>query len=266
MPVPSRMTVHVGRERGRATTVLAGLLICGALLAGCGSSGGRPELLGATPHRLPPPEQPPQEAYRLKLGDELRIYVVGAEEFNATVEVRPDGRISAPGVGDVLVLGRTLDEVTEELRAQLRRLVRYPDVTVVLSEHAQDLVYVFGEVVAPGERPYVPHMTTLHAVASAAGPERSARLDDVLVLRRTGPQEMDVYRVDLAAARDGDVRAQDLALQPYDVVFVPKTAIAKINDFMDQYVRQNVVPFTAYIEGWRAFHVEEIYWRNTNVQ
>jgi len=35
---------------------------------------------------------------------------------------------------------------------------------------------------------------------------------------------------------------------------------------MDQYVRQNVVPFTAYIEGWRAFHVEEIYWRNTNVQ
>lgn len=235
------------------------------LIAGCGGGGGQPELLGGTPHAQPAEEAPFEYEYRLKPGDELRIVVVGQEGLSATIPVRPDGRVSAPGAGEIQAAGRTVPEVTEELRAQLRRLLRYPEVSTMLVAHADELVYVMGEVETPGAKAYTPGMTTLHALASGGGPLRSGKLSSTLVLRRTGPSEMDVYRVDLEASLDGHAAARDLFLQPYDVVFVPRTLIADINNFMDQFVRQNVVPFTAYIEGWRAFHVDDIYWRNPTV-
>lgn len=235
-------------------------------MLGCGGGGGQPQLLGATPNAGTSEFPPLETEYRLQPGDELRIVVVGNDEMSVTVPVRPDGRISAPGVGDIEVGGRTIAIVTEELRAQLRRLIRYPEVSVMLVKHAEQVVYVLGEVEAPGAKPYVPSMTTLHALGSAGGARRSGKTSSVVVLRRTGPNEMEVYQVDLAAALDGKPTARDFYLKPYDLIYVPRTFIANLNNFMDQYVRQNVIPFTAYIEGWRAFHAKEIFWRAPEAQ
>ncbi|MCK4414464.1 MAG: polysaccharide biosynthesis/export family protein [Candidatus Eisenbacteria sp.] len=199
--------------------------------------------------------------YSLHVGDELRILVVGQPEFTGVVKVRPDGRISAPGAGDLQASGQTVHELTEELRAQLRRLIRYPDVSVMLTSYAEEVVYVLGEVNAPGDHAYMPDMTALHALGAAAGHTSSAALGSVLVLRRTGPNALDVYRLDLDAAVDGDPLGRDVFLRPYDVVFVPRNFIAEVNLFVDRFVRQNISPFTAYIEGWQAFHLEDIYWR-----
>jgi polysaccharide export outer membrane protein len=136
-------------------------------------------------------------------------------------------------------------------------------VSVMLVKHAEQVVYVMGEVSAPGAKPYVPSMTTLHAIGSAGGPSKTGKTSSVVVLRRTGPDELEVYQVDIEAALDGKATARDFCLKPYDLVYVPRTFIANLNLFMDQYVRQNVIPFTAYIEGWRAFHASEIFWRQT---
>jgi polysaccharide biosynthesis/export protein len=236
------------------------------LIAGCGGGNGQPQLLGATPH-AESSEFPPLEAeYRLQPGDEVRIVVVGNDEMSATVPVRPDGRISAPGAGDLQAGGRTIVAVTEELRSQLRRLIRYPEVSVMLVKHAEQVVYVLGEVEVPGAKPFVPNMTTLHAIGNAGGPRKTGKASSVVVLRRTGPNELEVYQVDIKAALDGEATARDFNLKPYDLVYVPRTFIANLNLFMDQYVRQNVIPFTAYIEGWRAFHADEIFWRRTDTQ
>jgi polysaccharide export outer membrane protein len=218
-------------------------------------------MLGATPQTQTLDLAPLEMEYRLQPNDEVRIVVVGSEQFSATVPVRPDGRITAPGAGEIQAGGRTIPEVTEELRSALRRLLRYPEVSVMLASHAEEVVYVLGEVELPGTRPYLHDMTTLHALGSAGGPRKTAKMSSVLVLRRTGPNAMDVYQVDLEAALDGKPTARDLSLRPYDLVYVPRTLIADINIFMDQFVRQNVIPFTAYIEGWRALHVDELYWR-----
>jgi protein involved in polysaccharide export with SLBB domain len=242
--------------------VACGLLcVLISLMAGCGGAGGRPQLIGATPHAEVADFPPLETEYRLQSGDEVRIVVVGNDEMSATVPVRPDGRISAPGVGDLQAGGRTIAVVTEELRAQLRRLIRYPEVSVMLVKHAEQVVYVLGEVEVPGAKPYVPSMTTLHALGSAGGPRKTGKASSVVVLRRTGPSELEVYQVDIEAALDGKATARDFFLKPYDLVYVPRTFIANLNLFMDQYVRQNVIPFTAYIEGWRAIHADEIFWR-----
>ncbi len=238
-------------------------VMLGLLCLGCGG-GARP-----APALFPPsvPESqalPAQTDYRVHVGDELRVLVVDQPEFSAVVKVKPDGKVSVPGAGEVQAVGRTLQEITEDARTELLRLIRYPDVSVMLSSYAPEIVYVLGEVRVPGEHPFMPDMTVLHAVGAASGPQRSAKLKSVLVLRRSGPSSLDVYQVDLEASVDGNALGRDLYLQPYDVVFVPKTVIAGVNDFVDQFVRQNISPFTAYIEGWRALNMGDIYWRRPN--
>lgn len=235
------------------------LIVVAALLAaggsGCGGGHPRPEPHGATigadgGRALP-------SAYRLQVGDELLVHVLDEPDLSGSVKVRPDGKISAKGIGDVPAAGQTVPEVTAALRSEYERILRYPDLSVVLSNYAALQVYVFGEVKMAGAVGYVPNMTALHALGAAAGPNTKANLHSALVLRRTGPQELEVYRVDLDMAVDGEAAAQDIYLQPNDIVFVPRSWIGEVNVFVENFVRQNIAVFTAYIEGWRAFHLDE---------
>jgi protein involved in polysaccharide export with SLBB domain len=252
-----RIPVAWGAERVRGflfLTMVAALLA--AVGGGCGSGHPRPEpngaAVGANGGRALP------GAYRLQVGDELAIHILDEPDLGGTVKVRPDGKISAKGVGDVVAVGCTVPELTAALTAEYERILRYPDLSVVLSNYAALQVYVFGEVRQGGAIDYMPNMTALHALGAAAGPNTTANLHSALVLRRTGPQEIEVYRVDLDKAIDGEAAAQDIFLQPYDIVYVPRSWIGEVNLFVDKFIRQNIALFTAYIEGWRAFHLDEL--------
>ncbi len=234
--------------------VVAALLAAGG--AGCGAGHARPEpprasVTGPEGGRVLP------GAYRLQVGDEILVHVLDEPDLSGAIKVRPDGQISAKGVGDVQAVGRTIPEVAAALTAEYERILRYPDLSVVLSSYAALQVYVFGEVKAAGAVDYTPNMTALHALGAAAGPNTKANLHSALVLRRTGPQELEVYRVDLDQAVDGEAIAQDIYLQPNDIVFVPRSWIGEVNVFVENFIRQNIAVFTAYIEGWRAFHMDD---------
>ncbi len=196
--------------------------------------------------------------YRLRPGDELKIVVINQPQFTTGAKVGPDGKLMLPGAGEIQAAGMTLTELNDEVRSRLSRLLRYPEVSVLLTKYSAQLVYVFGEVEMPGAQPFTPGMTVLHALGGAAGATTRARLSNVVVLRRRGPSDLDVYVVDANAALKGKMPAFDLRLEPYDVVYVPRTLIADINVFVDQFIRQNISPFTAYIEGWRAFNMERV--------
>ncbi|MCK4304845.1 MAG: polysaccharide export protein [Candidatus Eisenbacteria sp.] len=239
------------------------LLVLTGVQLGCGSGGHPQPGPLSVADRSPAAERALPEAYRLHVGDEIYILVLENDDLSRTVKVQPDGKITAPGAGELHVAGKTVGEVAEHLRSNLRRLLRYPDVSVMLSDYAEQQIYVLGEVKQPGARPYVPAMTTLHAVGAAAGPLPSGKMSTVIILRRSGPSDMDVYRVNLKAAMDGSVTTRDFFLQPYDVVYVPRTIIAEVNLFVDQFVRKNLVAFTAYIEGWKTFHLGD--WRSYEV-
>jgi len=228
-----------------------------AALVGCGS--GRPPLpMAAAPTLEPSGGRSLPDEYRLQVGDELVIHVIDQADLGGRVKIAPDGRVSAAGIGAVEAAGRTVPQLREALRAELGRILRYPEVTITLSNFAEQMVYVFGEVQSPGAQIYTPDMTTLHALAAAQGVTRRATLRSVLVLRRSGPSSMDVYRVDLDMAVDGEAHARDLYLQPFDVVYIPRSFIGEVNVFVDRFIRQNIAPFSAYIEGWKAFHMNEV--------
>ena len=66
-----------------------------------------------------------EPSYRLYPGDELDIAVPSAPELNKTVTIQPDGRVSLPLVGPVMVADRTTLEAEDALdgayASQLRR-------------------------------------------------------------------------------------------------------------------------------------------------
>lgn len=221
----------IGRVKGLMVAVLV------LLVAACG-----PVVKNATP--VPAPTQPTNFSYVIEPGDELDVRFFYNPELNEEVMVRPDGGISLPLVGQVQAAGRTVTDLENGLRQQYSGELRQAAITVIVKGFAGQRVYVDGEVGTPQMVNIMGNLSAMQAVASAGGFTDDARKDEVLVIRRSGTSEPLVIPLNLAQTIDGTDTSQDIRLQPYDVVFVPKTGIAEVNQWIDQYIRQNIpIPF-----------------------
>jgi len=121
-------------------------------------------------------------------------------------------------------------------------------------------VYVGGEVEHPGLQPLNKRLTLMAALVSAGGMKRTAKLDAVVLLRDNGSGAPLVSKLNVDQIMKGAV---DAALQPYDVVIVPKSGIAKMNDWIDQYIKQ-MSPITlslgfSYVLGFPAQQVQQVF-------
>ena len=163
--------------------------------------------------------------YRIGVDDRLQITVWSNPELSTTVPVRPDGKISAPLIGDVQVGGKTPTQVAAIIRNKLSAYIREPNVTVILTELRSheflSRVRVTGAVRAPRSMPHRPGMTVLDAVLEAGGvsdfasPNRSR-------LYRKGKTETNVLEINLADILSKGKLESNFELRPGDVVTVPE--------------------------------------------
>ncbi len=205
-----------------------------ALLVGCASNRALPN--AAASSRVTKFQKPPE--YRMQPGDEMDIKFFFNPELNQTVFVRPDGKISLPVVDDVQAAGLTPSELDALITQIYGQELRKPMVTVIVKTFTGRQVYVGGEVGKPGVVQLGPHMTALQAVINAGGFLETAKPEATLVIRRQGG-EADApipIRLDLEESIDGETTLGDIPLQPFDVVYVPKSWIANANLFVKQYI------------------------------
>jgi protein involved in polysaccharide export with SLBB domain len=182
--------------------------------------------------------------YRITVGDELEVKSFYNPELDEKVAVRPDGKISLPLIQEIVAAGKTPEELANELTQKYSAELRQPQVSVLMRTFAGQRVYVAGEVNKAGLIPLAGPLTVLQAVAASEGFTGEARLDEVYVIRRGEGNRPTVAKVDLKAAIHGDV-SQDILLTPFDVVYVPRSRIANVNRWVDQYIRKNIpVDFT----------------------
>lgn len=102
-------------------------------------------------------------------------------------------------------------------------------------------VYVAGEVNEPGMVLLDGNLTALAAVMRAKGFKPTAKPESVMLLRDSGKGGPLITKINLHEVLEKG--KPDLALRPYDVVFVPKSRIAKVGQFMELYFRQ-VMPIS----------------------
>jgi protein involved in polysaccharide export with SLBB domain len=219
------------------TRLTAIVLAAAVLLSACS------QRVARNPAPLPAPRTVAQP-YTIEPGDDLDIRFFYNPELNEQVAVRPDGNISMPLAGEVRAAGRTPTQLEQALKDKYARELRQADITVIVKGFAGQRVYVDGEVGAPQMVNIAGNLSAIQAIASAGGFKPSARKEEVLIIRRSGAERPQVIPLDLEAAIQGADIGQDIQLQPYDVVFVPRTQIADINDWIDQYIRKNIpLPF-----------------------
>jgi polysaccharide export outer membrane protein len=156
--------------------------------------------------------------YRLRLGDKLRIEVHKDAQLSQSVQIRPDGKITLPLVGDIPAIGRTPGELRDEITKELTEYVARPVVTVIVVEATAPVAYVVGEVTHPGSIEIKDdRLTVLQAIAMAGGLKDFADKRHIRVLRR-GISGDRVIEVDYKLATTGK---SPVYLQPGDTVVVP---------------------------------------------
>ncbi len=222
---------------------LVQLLAIVAVLGACGGPAVKnPTFVGAPGTQLPPlaPE------YRITAGDRLAVKFFYNADLNQEVLVRPDGRISLQLLQEVMAAGRTPAELTEELTTGYSKHLEQPEITVIVNAFGGQRIYVGGEVGAPGLRELGGPTTVLQAISASGGFRDTARKDEVAVIRR-GPEDRPfIIALNLSKAMDGTDMSQDIYLVPYDTVLVPKSGIANVNLWIQQYITANLAPLSPF--------------------
>ena len=126
------------------------------------------------------------EEYRMGAGDKLRIEVYKDAQLSQSAQVRPDGKVTLPLVGDLTAAGLTPIELRDTITAKLREYVTNPTVTVIVVEATAATAYVMGEVNHPGAVNLQAPITIMQALALAGGLKDFADAKNIRVLRR-GP-------------------------------------------------------------------------------
>ena len=203
-------------------------------------------LMGCSSHRIVsmkdaqavfPATQKPQE-YFIQPGDQLDIKFFYNPELNETVSVRPDGKISLQLVDDVQAAGLTPSQLDEYLTNKYAKELRKPVVTVIVISFSGQVVYVGGEVNTPGLIDLSAGMSPLQAVINAGGFRETAMPQGAIVIRKDKDNRPVPVRVNLKDALYGNSSEPGIQLQPYDIVYIPMSAIAEANKFVRQYIQE----------------------------
>jgi polysaccharide export outer membrane protein len=158
--------------------------------------------------------------YRLAAGDKLRIEVYKDTQLSQSLQVRPDGKITLPLLGDIPAAGRTSIELRNAIAGALEEYIAKPVVTVIVTETTPQVIYITGEVNKPGALPVTTgQMSIIQAIAMAGGFTDFANKKDIRVLRK-GASGMQTLRFNYKEAIDDESRREPLPLLPGDTVIV----------------------------------------------
>ena len=193
---------------------IASTLIAAVALAGCATS-------------LPPaPSKAEQTAYQYQIGpgDALEINVWRHPELSAKVPVRPDGKITAPLIEDIVAIGRTPADLSREIEGRLKKYVREPNVTVSITSfvgNSNEQVRVVGQAAKPAALPYKQGMTLLDVMIQVGGITDYASGNRAVLIRKLeGNKQYGVRLRDLL--KGGDVSA-NVEVLPGDVIMIPES-------------------------------------------
>lgn len=211
------------RNRREIAVMIAGLL------SGCSTA--------SSPNAFVPPAPPAfHTEYAIKAGDTLGIKFYYHSDHDQDVVVRPDGKILFPLIGEVHAGGLSPRQLAAQIAERFSGNLRNPEVAISVKATTDNRVFVGGEVNRPGLVQYRPGLTAIQAVVEAGGPKNTAKVEEVVLLQKVGEAKYRASKINLAkVVEEGDTKS-DLTLGPSDVLFVPKTTIAKVNQFVEQYI------------------------------
>jgi len=161
------------------------------------------------------------EEYRLGKGDEITVDFAGRPDLTAKLVVGPDGRITMPLAGDLMLSGQTREEAAKAIETALASYYTNLSAQVTVTKYTANKVLVLGAVEKPGVVMFDGTPTLLEALSRGGletGPNKAAQIPERCAIYR-GRDE--VVWVDLKTLIDSGNPLADLRLRRDDVVYVP---------------------------------------------
>jgi protein involved in polysaccharide export with SLBB domain len=270
-------------------------LIC-LVIAGCGQN--RDQMKNAQLQQFLQKKRSPVSGieYRVLPPDVLAINSDTIPELaNIAQQVRPDGKISLPLVGEVFVAGLTPREIRQEVIAGAQKFYKKVDITVYILGYNSQKVYIFGQVSRAGCLPWTGCDTLLDILAQTqptplawpekikiirarkpnrggylpeAKSERMVRMDaqkealdagDETEIRNSqGAQELEINLTSMVESGD---MSHNIILQPDDVIFVPPNPFAAVGMAFQQ-ILFPVQGAVQLIQAPGDVDTEYWYWKN----
>jgi polysaccharide export outer membrane protein len=158
--------------------------------------------------------------YVIGADDVLDVSVWKEQDLTRTLQVRPDGKISMPLLGDVQAAGLTPGQLAQNVSERLKKFLTAPQVTVILTQINSQRVYVIGEVTRPGAYTVLPGMTVLQAISSAGGLTQFANGKKIFLMRNESHIQTK-YPFSYKEVLDGRKAEENLAVKAGDTIVVP---------------------------------------------
>ncbi len=161
------------------------------------------------------------QTYHILPGDALDIAVWGEPSLQLKqVRVLPDGSLSYPLAGRIVVEGLDTTQVEAILTQKLGQYLKSPWVTVMVSETYGNVAYVLGKIEKPGPVALNRPMTVLQVLSVAGAFNKFADTTAIRLLRETptGRQVMTIDYDEMAKGRQLD---NDIDVEAGDTILVP---------------------------------------------
>ncbi len=206
------------------------------LLAACGLQAQDPARMPAQDSSQQPPdpqlkpnplealrnfEPAVDEEYRLGKGDEITVDFSGRPEMQAKLVVGPDGRISLPLVGDVMLAEHTRSEAAKAIESAMADYYSNMAVMVTVTKYTSNKVLLLGAVEHPGALTFDGTPTLLEALTRGGletGPNKAGQIPERCAIYRGHDQ---VIWVQLKELIESGNTLADLRLRRDDVIYVP---------------------------------------------
>lgn len=153
--------------------------------------------------------------------DQLNINVYGSSLVNWKLDVSPEGNINIPGVGNVNVASKTIEQATALIKSRLAAnnyaVGKGTTVQVTLGNIRSIQVIIIGQVAKPGTYTLPSLATVFNALYTAGGPNDNGSLRQIEIVRNNRiVRHLDVY--DFLVKGD---QKNNITLQDQDIVRVP---------------------------------------------
>jgi len=162
--------------------------------------------------------------YLIGPGDTVEIFVWRNPDVSTSVQVRPDGHLTAPLLEDLPAAGITPTELAREIEKKLATYLRDPLVTVIVNGFVgtyNQQIRIVGEAAEPQAMLYRDSMTALDVVIAVGGMTEFADGNKASIVRFSGgEQQQFTVRLD-DLIREGDITA-NVDMRPGDILIIPE--------------------------------------------
>jgi len=212
-----------------AIVIWAGLLLAVAATAGVQAQSAAAQA-GSAQANVPQLQARPR--YKIEPGDSFDIAFELSPEFNQSVSVQPDGFVTLKGVGDLMVQGQTVPELTATLRQEYGKFLNNPTVSVVLKDFQKPYFIANGQVARPGKYELRADTTLTEAIAIAGGFTDASKHSHVQLYRRVSDGWAFAQIINVKEMEHKGKLAEDPFLHSGDMLFVPKNNWSKFTPFI----------------------------------